>query len=188
MLGDNVEVTAKATRRVPWPAVLTLVGTLVLTIGLVLIPFDASRFGSASYGALFVLMLLTNATVVLPAPGLAAAIQAAKTMNPILVGLVSGLAAGLGETTGWLAGRSGGALARLDERTIGKRIRRYVEHWGVLTVFVLAAIPSPLLDVAGLAAGTLGMPWWKFVVACIAGKTARFTILAYATQAFFSAG
>ncbi len=50
-----------------------------------------------------------------------------------------------------------------------------------MAVFVLAAIPSPLIDVAGLAAGALGMPWWKYWLACTAGKTVRFTLVALAS-------
>jgi uncharacterized membrane protein YdjX (TVP38/TMEM64 family) len=94
------------------------------------------------------------------------------------VGLLSGVAAGIGETTGYVAGRSGAELARVAERAAYQRIARWVERRGVVTVFVLAAIPLPLIDLAGLAAGALGMPYWRFAIACVAGKVTRFVPVA----------
>jgi membrane protein YqaA with SNARE-associated domain len=152
---------------------------VLLTIGLVLLPFNASRLGAYGYGMLFVLTLLSSATVILPSPALAVALQASKTMNPVLVGLVGGLAAGLGESTGYVAGRSGKELAHLREGSLGRRIEGYVQRWGLLTVFMLAGIPLPLIDLAGLAAGALGLGFWRFEAACIAGKTLRFLAVAY---------
>jgi membrane protein DedA with SNARE-associated domain len=43
-----------------------------------------------------------------------------------------------------------------------------------LTIFVLAAVPSPLIDLAGIAAGTLRMPYRVYLVACVLGKVLRF--------------
>ena len=175
-------------RRIAWRPLVTLAGTIILTVGLVLVPIDAGRFGSLSYGVLFVLTLLSSATVVLPSPALAAALQASRTLDPVAVGLIGGLAAGLGEATGYIAGRSGTEVARLRERPLGRRIERYVQRWGSLTVFALAAIPLPLIDLAGLAAGALGLPFWRFEAACIAGKTVRFLLVAFLGRFLHSLG
>ncbi len=175
-------------RGFPWQSVLTLAGTVVLTVALVFLPVDPSRLGVYGYGILFVLTLLSSATIVLPSPALAAALQASKALDPLLVGLVSGLAAGIGETTGYLAGRSGTELVHLRSRPLGRHIERYVERWGIATVFVLAAIPLPLIDLAGLAAGALGMRFWKFEGACIAGKMVRFLGVAFLGRAMHTWG
>lgn len=175
-------------RRISWRPILTLAGTIALTIGLVLLPFDPSRLGSYGYGVLFILTLLSSATVVLPSPALAAALQASKTLDPLAVGLIGGLAAGLGEATGYLAGKSGTEVTRLRERQLGRSVERYVSRWGMLTVFILAAIPLPLIDLAGIAAGALGIPFWRFEVACIAGKTLRFLLVAFLGRALHQAG
>ncbi len=164
-------------RRIPWQPILSLAGTVILTIALVLLPIDASRWGSFSYVALFFLTLLSSATIILPSPALAAALIAAKTLDPVMVGVVSGLAAGLGESTGYIAGRSGSDL--LHERPLGQRVEGWVRRWGMLTVFVLAAIPLPIIDLAGIAAGSLRLGFWRFVLACIAGKTVRFLLVAF---------
>lgn len=187
-LNDSIIGPTKAPRRVPWRPLLMLAGTVLLTVVLALLPFDASRLGGYGYGVLFVLTLLSSATVVLPSPALAAALQASKTLDPLLVGLIGGVAAGLGEATGYAAGRSGNELAHLRERPLGRRIEGYVKRWGVLTVFVLAAIPLPLIDLAGLAAGALGIGFWRFEAACIAGKTVRFLVVAFLGQALHARG
>ena len=171
-------------RRLPWQPILTLAGTIVLTVGLVFLPIDASRFGAYGYGLLFLLTLLSSATIVLPSPALAAALVASRTLDPLAVGLVGGLAAGLGEATGYIAGRNGAEVARLRQRSVGRRVGGWVERWGVPAVFVLAAIPLPLIDLAGIAAGAMGLGFWRFEGACIAGKTIRFLLVAYVGHTF----
>ncbi len=181
-LDPSVPPPQSRKRQIPWQPILSLAGTVLLTIALVLVPFDASRWGAYSYGALFVLTLLSSATIVLPSPALAAALKASATLDPLLVGLIGGLAAGLGEMTGYIAGRSGGDMLR--DRPLGRRVEGWVQRWGMLTVFILAAIPLPLIDLAGIAAGSLRLGFWRFQVACIAGKTVRFLLVAYIGHTF----
>lgn len=169
---------SKGTSHLRWLA--SLVGTVVLTLLLVWVPLDVERWGAYGYGGAFLLSLLSSATVLIPSAALGAAIKfgAASTLNPVLVGLVSGVAAGLGESTGYLAGRSGAELVHVQHRPTYQRIARWVERRGTLTVFVLAAIPLPLIDLAGLAAGALGMAYWHFLMACLGGKIVRFVPVA----------
>jgi uncharacterized membrane protein YdjX (TVP38/TMEM64 family) len=160
----------------PWRPLLSLVGTIVLTLVLVALPVNVDQWGRLGYLGAFVLTLLSSATVIVPSVALGAALKfgAAHTLNPVLVGLVAGIAAGIGESTGYLAGRSGAQLARVQERPTYRRIAAWVERRGTLTVFLLAAVPLPLIDLAGIAAGAMGMSFWRFEIACLAGKIARF--------------
>jgi membrane protein YqaA with SNARE-associated domain len=164
----------------PWRPLLSLLGTVALTIALVLLPIDVAAWGAFGYLGAFMLTLLSSATVLVPSVALGAALKfgAASTLNPLLVGLISGVAAGLGESTGYLAGRSGAELAHIQERSSYRRIAAWVERRGTVTVFVLAAIPLPLIDLAGLAAGAMGMSFLRFQAACLAGKITRFVPVA----------
>lgn len=163
-------------RRVPWRPLLTLLATIGLTVAIVALPLNVERWGAYGYLGTFLLTLLSSATVLVPSVALGAALKfgAAATLDPIVVGLVAGLAAGLGESTGYLAGRSGAELAHIRERRSYQQIAHWVERRGTLTVFVLAAIPLPLIDLAGLAAGAMNVPFARFELACIAGKIVRF--------------
>lgn len=163
-----------------WRPLLSLSTTIILTLLLVALPLDVERWGAYGYVGAFVLTLLSSATVLVPSVALGAALKfgAASTLNPLVVGLVAGIAAGLGEITGYIAGRSGAELAQVQTRPTYQRIARWVERRGTLTVFVLAAIPLPLIDLAGLAAGALGMRFIRFELACLAGKITRFVPVA----------
>src|SRR5262245_58937429 len=103
--------------------------TLLLTIGLLFVPSDlVVRLGAYGYLGVFVLTLLSSATIVLPSPALGVAALAGATLNPWLVGLVGGVAAGLGEITGYMAGLGGSSLAQRSR--FYPRVERWVRRWG----------------------------------------------------------
>lgn len=162
-----------------WQDMVTLIGTVFFTVALiVLVPVDfVERLGEYGYLGIFLLTLLANATIVLPSPAIAAAFLGGTALNPWIVGVLSGIAAGIGETTGYLAGYSGSKLATSSR--LYPRVQRWVEQWGVMTIFVLAFIPSPVFDLAGIAAGVLRMPFRKYFIACTAGKLLRFVSIAW---------
>jgi membrane protein YqaA with SNARE-associated domain len=163
----------------PWRSILLLVGTFLLTLALALVPVEAvEHLGERySYLGVFVLTLRASATILLPSPALGAALLAGKTLNPWLVGVLAGTAAALGETTGYLAGYSGSPLAARSKWY--PRVEQWVHRWGGLTIFVLAAAPLPLIDLAGIAAGTMRMPFMGYLGACLLGKISRFMLVAW---------
>lgn len=162
----------------PWRSLVLFGATLLLTIGLLMIPSDLiKRLGNYGYIGVFGLTLLASASIVMPSPALGVAALAGKTLNPWLVGLAGGIAAGLGEVTGYMAGLSGSPL--VERSRFYPRVERWVRRWGGLTIFVLAFIPGPVLDLAGIAAGTMRMPLRRFLLACLAGKIIRFTLVAW---------
>jgi membrane protein DedA with SNARE-associated domain len=129
-----------------------------------------------AYGLLgaFFISIILNATLILPVSNIAVMIALGVSMSasglggPILVGVVGGFGAAIGEMTGYLAGRSGrGLVAR---RRIYHRVEGWVRRWGWLTIFVLSAVPF-IFDLVGIAAGALRLPVWKFFVPCWLGRT-----------------
>jgi membrane protein YqaA with SNARE-associated domain len=163
-----------------WRSIIMLVGTVLLTIGLVILtPVEmVQKLGNYGYAGIFLLTLLANATIILPSPALAAAFLGGAALNPWIVGIVSGIAAGIGETTGYMAGYSGSELASRSK--LYSRVEHWVRRWGMLTIFVLAAIPSPIIDLAGIAAGVLRLRFRSYLLACIAGKIVRYIGVAWA--------
>jgi membrane protein DedA with SNARE-associated domain len=99
-------------------------------------------------------------------------------LNWVIVGLVSGIGEALGESTGYLAGLSGSAI--IEDQQIYRRMKYWMEHHGMLTVFVLSAIPNPVIDLAGIAAGAARYGYHKFLFACWAGKTLKTLFFAWA--------
>lgn len=162
----------------PWSSIGLLAATVLLTGAMLLIPRElVAGLGAYGYGGLFVLTLLANATVVLPTPALGAALLAGQALNPWAVGVVAGLAAGLGEITGYLAGRGGSPL--LERSRYYGLVERNVQRYGILTIFTLAFVPGPLLDMAGIVAGSMRLPFWKFLLPCLLGKVLRYIVVAW---------
>ncbi len=149
---------------------------LILLLPLFL-PIRYADLGNWGYPGVFLTTLLASATVIFPSPTLVAPLIAGTFLPPVLVGLVAGLGAALGEVTGYLVGYGASALAARS-RYYGL-IRRFVERFGLLAVLVLAFIPNPLFDLAGIAAGATRISYGRFLVVCFLGKTARFILLAY---------
>ena len=56
-----------------------------------------------------------------------------------------------------------------------------MKKWGSMAIFVFALAPFLPLDIAGIAAGTLRFPVWKFLVACLCGKALLYTGMTLAT-------
>lgn len=127
----------------------------------------------ANYGylAVFLVGLISNATVILPLPGLAVSTLLGAVFNPWLVGIVGGVGQALGELSGYLVGYSGHTL--VDENPTYQRLVGWMRRHGMLTVFVLALIPNPIFDLGGIAAGALRFPVWKFLLSVTAGKVIR---------------
>jgi uncharacterized membrane protein YdjX (TVP38/TMEM64 family) len=153
---------------------------LVLTITLVI---AANRnkiedFAALGYLGAFLAMLLSNATLILPAPGLIIVFALGSSLNPVVVGLFGALGAALGELTGYVTGLSG--LAVLENTPVAHRIKHWMNHNGVLTIFALSAVPNPFFDIAGVMAGTAKMPVWKFLGSAFCGKSIQAIVIALA--------
>jgi uncharacterized membrane protein YdjX (TVP38/TMEM64 family) len=136
------------------------------------------NLGGVGYGVAFLTMLVTSATLIAPAPGLAYVFIWGQQLNPILLGVVAGAGSTLGELTGFLAGYSGSAV--VENTDVYKRIEGYIQKYGLIPIVVLAAIPNPLFDAAGFVAGALGIKWWQFLIATFIGKTIKCIVVAYA--------
>ena len=145
---------------------------------------ELARLGEAGLAGLFVVSLLGNATVIVPAPTFVMACAGGSLFGPIQSGIVSGLGAGLGELTGYMAGVGGKAIIPPGKWTT--RLEGFIRRNGMVTVFALAAIPNPLFDIGGMLAGMTRMPVWKFIVATVLGKSLRFTLLGLGCAGIFS--
>jgi uncharacterized membrane protein YdjX (TVP38/TMEM64 family) len=111
-------------------------------------------------------------------PGVIFTSAMGAVFNPLWVSIAAGSGAALGELSGYLAGFSGQAVVEDSKRY--DQVVRWMEKYGELTTLVLAFIPNPLFDLAGLIAGLLKMPVWKFLLYCTIGKILKMMMFAYA--------
>jgi membrane protein DedA with SNARE-associated domain len=161
-----------------WMRVAALMIAVLVTGVILLLANRIQELQALGYLGAFLIMLVGNATVIFPVPGVIFVIAMGSTLNPWLVGLCAGPGAALGELTGYLAGYGG--ATPLEHTPLYKRFDRWMDRFGPLAIFVLAAIPNPFFDVAGLLAGASHMPWWQFLLAAGLGKTIQAILLAWA--------
>ncbi len=157
---------------------VTFVFVIGLTIAIYLYRDQAAQLARFGYPGIFLLSILANATIILPAPGLAFVFTFGGIFAPAGVGLAAGLGATLGELSGYLAGFSGQAI--IENRQLYNRFEGWMKRYGSFTVTLLAFIPSPFFDLAGIAAGALKMPAYKFLFWCFLGKLPKMLLFAYA--------
>lgn len=136
------------------------------------------QFAEYGYPGVFIVSLLGNATIVLPAPSMALVFAMGGALPPVFVGLVAGAGEALGELTGFLAGYGGRAV--VERYDLYARFRGYMEKYGLFAIFFLSVIPTPFFDLAGVAAGALRFPVWQFLLVCWVGKTIKCVLVAFA--------
>jgi uncharacterized membrane protein YdjX (TVP38/TMEM64 family) len=97
--------------------------------------------------------------------------------SPIGVGLAAAAGATQGEISGSLTGFSGQAV--IENMQLYQRMREWMKKNGPLTVLVLAGIPNPVFDLAGVTAGALKMPLTKFLFWCLLGQLIKMLLFAF---------
>lgn len=163
-----------------WWRVGALLFALTISILIFLFRDRVAEFASYGYLGLFVISVVGNATVLLPMPSLVATFITGGVLNPWLVGIVSGAGMAIGELSGYLAGCGGRAIVEAKDRDRYQRLENWMRRYGALTIFVLSVIPNPVFDLAGIAAGALHYPVWRFLLFCFLGKTVKGLVLAFA--------
>ncbi|MBK9781556.1 MAG: VTT domain-containing protein [Anaerolineales bacterium] len=136
------------------------------------------EFAQYGYFGAFLIMLIANATVILPAPGVAVIFAMGGVLNPLGVALAAGVGGALGEMTGYLAGYSG--QAAVENTQLYNRILPFLQKYGAWVILVLSSFPNPFFDVAGIAAGIAKIPIWQFMLACWVGQTIKMGLFAFA--------
>ena len=167
-----------AERRLTLARIMALFVVVALSVFIFSIRDRASELAIYGYPGIFLLSFMAYATVLLPAPGVAVVFTMGSIFNPLGVALAAGTGAALGELTGYLAGFSGQAV--IERVEIYDRLTGWMRRNGSLTVLVLAAVPNPFFDLAGVAAGSLKMHVLRFLIWCWIGEVIKMAIFAFA--------
>jgi len=165
--------------------ILTIILVIAITIGIYLIygrhPERLVELKNYVYWGAFLISVIGNATIILPGAVLLILSQIGIVLypltgpvGPIIVGLVGGAGAAIGEITGYLAGYSGRGIA--EKSRIYNRLVSWVKRWGAPAIFIFSVVPL-VFDLVGIAAGILRVPFWKFMLACWLGRTLLYVII-----------
>jgi uncharacterized membrane protein YdjX (TVP38/TMEM64 family) len=165
---------------------LTLIAILAIGTTLFLVfgrhPERVAEFKNYGYLGAFLVSLIGNATVLFPGivlpilAGLGVVFYGVNGLaGPVIVGLVGGAGAGIGETIAYLAGYSGRGI--IGNNRLYGRVGDWLKRWGFLAIFLFSIMPL-FFDLVGLAAGALRFPLRKFILACWLGRTVLYTAVA----------
>ncbi len=157
--------------------ILTLLFVLVLTAVLFIFRDRVKDLEGFGYPGIFLASMLTNASLILPVPGVLITTAMGAVFHPVGVAIAAGLGATVGELSGYLAGFSGQRV--IEKVALYERLEKWMLKYGEITIMVLAFIPNPLFDVAGIMAGGLKMPVARFMFFCALGKILKMLLFAY---------
>lgn len=137
------------------------------------------------YFGIFFVSVLGSLIPFLPLPYLIIVVLMSRVLNPLELGIIAGIGGALGKTTSYLLGRSGYNI-------IGKRtkknldlLRGLIGKYGDLGVFIFAVTPLPD-DVYMIPIGMVRFPFWRFLIANIAGKIVLSVAVAYFGRGYFN--
>lgn len=172
---------------------LEMAGLALLTLLLVWAMPYLDFLGEWSYPGAFILGFLSSVGAFVPTFPLQFAVASmARTLDPTLLGILAGVGSGIGELSGFVVGRSSAKiLKKHSEKSYGWLMKiqtDLLKRAAGPGLFVLAIIPNPLFDMAGILAGLAGMRGASFLFWCTAGRIVRFLVLTHLGAAAFHMG
>lgn len=156
---------------------LILITSVIFGIIAFFISFKLKNLQSFGYLGVFLINLIGSATIIFPVPSLAATVAIGAFSSPILTALFSSLGSTLGELTGYFAGKGGKEIMANNKKI--EKVKKWMDKYGLWVVLVLAIIPNPLFDMAGIISGISKVPLKKYLLIVFVGKFIKFTIFAY---------
>jgi uncharacterized membrane protein YdjX (TVP38/TMEM64 family) len=174
-------------RRLNTLRILSLVGVVALIVALFIFRDRVKKLQEYGYVGIFLISIAANATIIIPLPGVAFTTAMGAIFHPFGVAIAAGLGAAIGELTGYLAGFSGQVV--MEKVELYTRLTQWMkvhQNLAYVMIIVVAFVPNPVFDLAGMASGALKLPIWKFLIACAIGKILKMLMFAYA--GFYSFG
>jgi membrane protein DedA with SNARE-associated domain len=144
-----------------------------------------------NYGYLgaFVIAFIAGSSIPSPISYLLLTFTFGGILNPALVGVASGLGAGLGGTLVFLAGREGRRFFpgfrhySVDEHASNKMAAKFV-NWaqrrGSVVIFIMSAMLNPVFAPMAIAMGALRFRLVQFFLMCVAGNLVKAMVISYA--------
>jgi hypothetical protein len=190
---DDIKRTARFLLFVTFFVILLvvpiLIGLSVLDLMNAIIAWALMVFGPLGiYVGVFLISVFGNFTIIFPVPYLFVllliALQPGFTLfDGLMLGIVAGAGAAIGEIVAWLLGRS--QSKSLESSPTGQqllKIRGQIERgYGGLLIFIYAATPLPD-DILLIALGATKYPLWKAILFCFFGKVVLALIITIGAQ------
>jgi len=123
------------------------------------------------YIGVFIVSLLGSATVIFPIPYLIVIyyIGASRTLNPLIVSILGGLGATIGELVLYFVGLGGRKFLSSKRIKNLELLKRALSKYGPIIIFIFAATPLPD-DILYPVLGIMRYNFVKMFLSCFLGK------------------
>lgn len=172
-------------------AALLVLGTLLACVAAIYYWDYIEHFRNWGYLSALVFGFIAGSSLPVPLPYLVVTFSLGGLLNPLLVGLASGIGAGIGGTLVYLFGSSGSHLLNgifnsnlsEEESSKGQRLYDCLARWtharGALAVFLMSAVLNPIFVPMAITAGALHFGFRRFLFWCVLGNVVKSTAIAY---------
>lgn len=143
-----------------------------------------AAIGEWAYLGVFLAEMVNSAVLFIPTPGPAYSAAMAVVLDPLWIGVIGGIGAALGEIVGYVLGATG--RHALEGGRLYERFRSMAEGRFGIAIFAFAVLPVPF-DIAGLWAGTVRYPIWRFLMYATAGKMLKIVLITMAVYHGYNA-
>jgi membrane protein YqaA with SNARE-associated domain len=161
---------------------MIIVGVIIISVTMFVFKDQVKALESWGYVGLFLVAFFASAAMFAPVPGLIVLAASAKVMDPLASAMVFAVGASFGELSGYLVGMAGRGVVNKSKWHV--RMEYYMQKYGGITIAVLGFIPNVLIDVAGMVAGALKMPWYHFLFWVFVGKVPKCLLITYGVAWF----
>jgi len=167
-----------------------MVGGTILACAAVIYFWDyINQFQNYGYLSAFLFGFIAGSSIPVPLPYLVVTFTLGGVLDPILVGVASGIGAGIGGTLVFLFGRGGrkllpklGIFAPKTDSEPSPRMKKFL-HWadkrGSAVVFIMSALLNPAFAPMAITMGALQFQLFKFFLWCSAGNIVKSLFIAY---------
>ena len=169
-----------------WLPLAALVAAMVLAILVWMLRDYISAAELTGYPGVFLLNFFGAVSMVLPVPGLISVCGVSVFLNPWVVGTLAGVGESLGEWSGYVVGYAGDTVFERSRiyRNLRPRVGKWMEKRGSLVLLLVSAIPNPIFDLVGIAAGTVHFPFVRFMAIILVGKIIKGLTVAIACDEY----
>lgn len=143
------------------------------------IDFLINLVNTYGYPAVFIVGFLGSFTLFIPSPTFIVVFILASTLNPLVLGLIAGAGAAVGETTSYAAGYGVRKLAKKQRKKLDEIRKLFQKYHPDVVIFVFSATPLPF-DFVGILCGTINYDRRRFFIVTLLGKIVKYLFIAYA--------
>lgn len=132
------------------------------------------------YFGIFLIGFLSSASLFLPVPTFVLIFALSQTFDPLLLGIIAGAGAAVGELVAYALGYGGKELfLKKHEEKLKVIEKSFKKYHPALVIFVFAVTPLPF-DIIAILCGVIKYPLKKFFLPLLLGKVIKYLFITYA--------